>query len=69
MNAINAPNIGSLCLDCPPGTTSDKGATSCYKCPAGRYVDKGIWKICENGKYASPDGNTMSLLSCWNIYY
>jgi len=51
-----SPNMGSLCLNCPPGTISDKGATSCYKCPSGRIVDKGICKLCDNGKYASPDG-------------
>jgi hypothetical protein len=48
--------MGSLCLNRPPGETSNKGATSCHKCPPGRYVDKGICKICDNGKYASPDG-------------
>ena len=51
-----SPNAGSLCLNYPAGTTSNKSETSCHECSIGRYVDKGIWKICDNGKYASPDG-------------
>lgn len=46
----------------PPGTTSENWAIICQKYPAKRYVDKGIYKIYDNGKYASPDG--IQCLSC-----
>ena len=37
-----SPNAGSLCLNYPAGTTSNKSETSCHECSIGRYVDKGI---------------------------